>query len=199
VRRISRRIPWLLAVAILLLVAYFTHVRWFTWLGECLVKSEPPVSADLVVVLAGDFTGNRIVTAANLVRQGFAAKALVSGPAELYGMYESQLAIPFAVHKGFPESYFIPFPNESKSTTSEAEVIISLLHKLHVHRIDLVTSNFHTRRAAAIFRSQAPDIDTHVVAAPDRYFTPDGWWKNREGRKVFFLEWTKTVASWLGM
>jgi len=199
VGRIFRRIPWLLAAAVLLLVAYFTRDRWLTWSGEYLVKSEPPVAADLIVVLAGDFTGNRIVTAGNLVRQGFAAKALVSGPAEMYGLYESQLAIPFAVRKGFPESYFIAFPNESKSTTSEAEVIISLLHKLRVHRIDLVTSNFHTRRAGAIFRSQAPDIDTHVVGSPDRYFTPNGWWKDREGRKTFFLEWTKTIASWVGM
>jgi hypothetical protein len=38
-----------------------------------------------------------------------------------------------------------------------------------------------------------------MVAAPDLYFTPDGWWKNREGRKTFLLEWMKTVATWFGM
>jgi uncharacterized SAM-binding protein YcdF (DUF218 family) len=70
---------------------------------------------------------------------------------------------------------------------------------LHVHKIDLVTSNFHTRRAARTFRALAPDIEVHVVAAPDQYFTPGGWWKEREGRKTFFMEWAKTVGAWLGM
>jgi hypothetical protein len=38
-----------------------------------------------------------------------------------------------------------------------------------------------------------------VVAAPDDYFSADGWWRNREGRKVFLVEWLKTVANLLGM
>ena len=24
-----------------------------------------------------------------------------------------------------------------------------------------------------------------MVSAPDRYFSPHGWWKNRDGRKTF--------------
>ena len=91
------------------------------------------------------------------------------------------------------------FPNEAKSTASESEVVISRAAKLNVHKIDLVTSNFHTRRAGKIFRALAPDIEVHVVAAPDRYFTPNGWWKEREGRKTFLMEWMKTVGAWLGM
>ena len=50
--------------------------------------------------------------------------------------------------------------------------------------LDIVTSNYHTRRAGNIFRSKAHDLEFHIVAAPDRDFTPDGWWKNREGRKI---------------
>jgi uncharacterized SAM-binding protein YcdF (DUF218 family) len=151
------------------------------------------------VVLAGDFTGNRIFLAGKLVRQGFAPYALISGPSGIYGLYESDLAIPFAVRQGYPASSFQRLPNDSKSTKSEVQAIIPELRKRHVHSIDLVTSTFHTRRAGRIFRSLAPDIEIHVVAAPDPYFTPNGWWKQREGRKTFLLEWVKTVASWLGM
>jgi uncharacterized SAM-binding protein YcdF (DUF218 family) len=104
-----------------------------------------------------------------------------------------------AVRNGYPASYFVAFPNDSKSTASESAAIISELRKLRVHKIDLVTSNFHTRRAARIFRSQAPDIELHTVAAPDRYFTPNGWWKEREGRKTFLMEWAKTVGAWFDM
>ena len=197
-RSIFRRFRWLLALGLTILVLA-THALWLRALGEYLVHSDAPVKADIIVVLAGDFTGSRIRTAAGLVRQGFAPKALVSGPFGVYGRYESDLAIALAVQEGFPESYFQAFPNDSKSTASEAEAVISELRRLQVHRIDLVTSNFHTRRAAKIFRAKAPDIELSVVAAPDRYFSPDGWWKEREGRKTFLMEWMKTVSAWLGM
>jgi uncharacterized SAM-binding protein YcdF (DUF218 family) len=62
-----------------------------------------------------------------------------------------------------------------------------------------VTSNYHTRRAGRIFRSKAPDLEIHMIAAPDRDFTPDGWWKTRQGQKVFLDEWIKTVATWFGL
>jgi uncharacterized SAM-binding protein YcdF (DUF218 family) len=189
----------LLAVALGVVLVLATYPIWLTALGGYLVHSDAPVPADMIVVLAGDFTGSRIFTAGGLVRQGFAGKALISGPAGVYGVYESDLAIALAVRNGYPASYFVAFPNDSKSTASESEVVIAELRRLHVHKIDLVTSNFHTRRAARIFRSQAPDIEVHVVAAPDRYFTANGWWKEREGRKTFLMEWMKTVGSWLGM
>ena len=38
-----------------------------------------------------------------------------------------------------------------------------------------------------------------MVAAPDEFFSPYGWWHTREGRKVFFLEWSKTLASSVGI
>ena len=38
-----------------------------------------------------------------------------------------------------------------------------------------------------------------VIAAPDEFFRADSWWHNREGRKTIYMEWSKTVASFLGM
>jgi len=176
-----------------------TSPLWLAALGRYLVRAESPVRADLVVVLAGDYFGNRMLTAGDLVRRGFAPQALVSGPSAVYGLHESDLAIPFAVRHGYPESYFIAFPNDARSTRDEVADILAALNQRHVRRIDLVTSDYHTRRAGNIFRTKAPGIEIHVVAAPDANFTPDGWWKNREGRKTFVLEWMKTVATWFGM
>jgi uncharacterized SAM-binding protein YcdF (DUF218 family) len=164
-----------------------------------LVRSEAPVKADVIVVLAGDFAGNRILKAAELVRQGVAPQALIDGPGEAYGLHESDLAIPFAVRHGYPESYFIPFPNDARSTASEADAVVAELQRRKLHRIDIVTSDYHTRRAGNIFRSKARDLEIHMIAAPDRDFTPDGWWKTRDGKKVFATEWMKTVAGWLGL
>jgi uncharacterized SAM-binding protein YcdF (DUF218 family) len=200
VSRILRRFRWfLLITAALFLLLVPTHRFWLAALGGYLVRAEAPVPADMLVVLAGDYYGNRILTAGELVKQGFAPKALISGPADFYGLHETDLAIPFAVKHGYPESYFLALPNDSKSTVAEAEAVLAELRKLHVHRIDIVTSNFHTRRAGNIFRSRARDLEIHMVAAQDRYFTADGWWKSREGRKTFLTEWMKTAATWLGM
>jgi hypothetical protein len=38
-----------------------------------------------------------------------------------------------------------------------------------------------------------------TVAAPDNHFTPEGWWLDREGRKVFLTEWEKNIGDWLGL
>ena len=81
-----------------------------------LVRDEGPAHAEIAVVLAGDYYGNRILRAAELVKQGYVPNVLVSGPHMLYGFHECDLAIPFAVKRGYPESWFIRAPNETRST-----------------------------------------------------------------------------------
>ncbi len=109
---------------IALVAVIAAYPLWFATLGSFLVSADEPAPADMVVVLAGDSSGNRILKAAELVKRGFAPKALVSGPATFYGLYESDLAIPFAERAGYPASYFIAVPNKSRSTGEEARVIL---------------------------------------------------------------------------
>jgi uncharacterized SAM-binding protein YcdF (DUF218 family) len=189
----------LVCTVLLGLLVAVTSQFWLAALGRYLVRAEPPAPADLIVVLAGDFSGNRILTAAELVKRGFAPKALVSGTSGEYGLHETDLAIPFAVKHGYPESYFIPLPNEGRSTREEASYVLAALNKLHARRVDIVTSDYHTHRAGAIYRAQAPNLEIHLVAAPDLNFSSDGWWKNREGRKTFLLESVKTMTNWFGI
>ena len=189
-----------------LLALAATHAWWMTALGRLLVNDQGPAHADIAVVLAGDYYGNRVVRAAELVKQGYVPKVLVSGPDMLYGFYECDLEIPFAVKRGYPEGWFIREPNRARSTREEAAVVLADLRGRGVHRFQLVTSDFHTARAARIYRAQLqrlratdPDLDMRVVAAPDKYFRADGWWRNREGQKVFVMEWLKTVANLAGL
>jgi uncharacterized SAM-binding protein YcdF (DUF218 family) len=190
---------WLLVVFLLLVFAAAASPLWLAALGGYLVRAEQPVHADMIVVLAGDFSGNRILTSGDLVRRGFAPKALVSGPSGAYGMHESDLAIQFAVQHGFPASYFVALPNDARSTKAEADVVLAALEKQHARSVDIVTSNYHTRRAGNIYRAKNSGLEIHMLSAPDPYFTPGGWWKDRDARKTFLLEWMKTVATWLGM
>ncbi len=193
-RRILRASALLLVAVVVLLVLFHTAI--LAALGNFLVKAEPPQKVDLIVVLAGDGFGRRILKAGELLQQGYATQALVSGPDGNYGRYECDLAIPFAVKAGDPESYFLHFEHHARSTVEESTALAKRLREMGVKRVMLVTSNYHTRRAGKIFRRAVPDLDVVVVSAPDKYFNPDNWWKDREASKIFLLEWVKTVAEW---
>ena len=123
-------------------------------------------------MLAGDISGNRILKAAELVREGYASKLLVSGPSGFYGYHECDLAIPFAVKAGYPESIFVHLESDARSTREEALPAVAELRRLGAHRVLLVTSDFQTRRAGRIFRATAPDLTFDVIAAPDNISAP---------------------------
>jgi uncharacterized SAM-binding protein YcdF (DUF218 family) len=195
----SRFVRWLAAAAVLAAILIAARSYWLGALGGFLVESEEPFHADLAVVLAGDDSGNRILKAAELVKQGYAPKVLVSGPECCYGRYESDLAIPFAVGHGYPAEWFIALPATTKSTREEALAILPELQRRQVRRFLVVTSDYHSRRAARVYRALAPAGSFRVVTAPDVYFAAERWWHNREGRKQFLLEWLKTVADWVGL
>jgi uncharacterized SAM-binding protein YcdF (DUF218 family) len=190
-----KRVLLFLAAAVVLLVLF--HATLLAALGNFLVKAGPPQKADIIVVLAGDGFGHRILTAGDLIREGYAAQAIISGPDGNYGNYECDLAIPFAVKAGDPESDFIHLEHHARSTVEEAQVVVKKLREMGVKRALLLTSTYHTRRAGNIFRRAAPDLDFIVVAAPDEFFKPDAWWHNREASKTFTYEWMKTIAEWL--
>jgi uncharacterized SAM-binding protein YcdF (DUF218 family) len=151
-----------------------------------------------LLVLGGDDYGTRIIKAAELAQAGYAPYVLVSGPVKLLG-HESDATIEYARRQGFPDSLFRPLPNNADSTRSEAQFIGSYLRAHGLNRILLVTSNFHTRRAAWLMRHENPGLQVDVVPAPDPRFTPNAWWKSRTGQKTFLIEWIKTVATWLGL
>jgi uncharacterized SAM-binding protein YcdF (DUF218 family) len=180
-------------------VLFVTRETWLSWMGEYLTYSEPPCKADIIVVLAGDAWGNRVVKGGELQRAGWAPKVLVSGAGTDYLHNEGDLAIEFAVHAGYAADAFVNLPSPARSTEEEAAYIIPEMRRRGVHKFLLVTSDFHTRRASEVYHKKAPDLPFCVVAARDNDFSPDGWWHTREGRKTAFFEWCKTIAHFLGL
>lgn len=178
------------------LVFVFSHqILWS--LGAVLDNGEPPRKADIIVVIGGDGSGSRILTAAELARQGYAPKVLVSGGPEFYGRQESDLAIDFAVQHGYPRDAFFPLHYPALSTADEARADIEELRRLGVHKYLLVTSVYHTARASRTFRREGADLEVHPISAPERYWQKGEWWKNREGRKIWFYETVRTIADYL--
>jgi uncharacterized SAM-binding protein YcdF (DUF218 family) len=193
----------LLFTAAFLVLLYLTRSWWLPAFGYGLIHDEGPAKADIAVVLAGDSYGHRIVKAGELVRAGYVPAALVSGPAGAYGLQESDLAIPFAVRQGFPADWFIAFPNHTLSTREEATAVLGELRRRNVKSFLLVTSNYHTARARRIYlaaeRASGGGPQIRTVAAPDEFFRPDRWWRSRQGQKIAFMEWSKTVATVFGL
>lgn len=182
------------------LVSIFLWREGILWsLGAVLDRGSPPQKADMIVVLGGDSSGRRILTAAELARQGYAPKVLVSGAGEQYGRFESDLATEFAVKHGYAAELFIPSHYAAVSTRDEARADMAELRRRGVHRFLLVTSVYHTARAGRIFGREAGGLEMRVVAAPERYWKDGKWWQEREGRKIWFMEMLKTVADYLGI
>ena len=147
--------------------------------------------------MGGDNFGTRITKAAQLAEAGYAPFVLVSGPQSLLG-HESDETIEFARREHFAGSLFRPLPHNLNSTRAEAAFIGQYLRAHNLKKIDLVTSNFHTRRAAMLMRNQNRDLRVVPVAAPDPAFTPSTWWNTRDGQKTFLLEWMKTIGAAVG-
>jgi uncharacterized SAM-binding protein YcdF (DUF218 family) len=192
-----------LALLLLGAAVYLSRDLWLAAFGRALVHDDGAAKADIAVVLAGDYWGHRMTKAAELVRQGYVPRVLVSGPPGFYGVNEADAAIQFAVGKGYPADWFIPLRHTALSTREEAGVVLDALKQRNIHSFLLVTSNYHTARARRIYlnaehrRGGGPDM--RVVASGDQFFTAGDWWRNREGQKTVFMEWTKTLSSAFGI
>lgn len=190
---------WIVSLLILIALAILTAGSWLPFFGTFFVISHPLQPADAIIVLAGDGSGRRVLKAGELVREGIAPVALVSGPVQIYQQNEADLAIAQAVRQGFPPSYFKAVISESDSTREEAMNFRTVLQKMGFHKVLLVTSDFHTRRALHTFVAVIPEVEFRIAAAPVQNFDPARWWISRPGRKLVFFEWLKTIADRLGV
>jgi uncharacterized SAM-binding protein YcdF (DUF218 family) len=183
-----------IAAAILAVVLLIRWQAALSLLGSCLIDSEAPRPADLILVLGGDFWGPRVVKGAELSTLGYSRTVLISGP-PYRGRPEGELAVDFLVKQGFSREMFAVFGHTAGSTVGEALALRGELARRGVKRVILVTSSYHSRRAAIVFRLFCPGIRFVSVPAPDPHFYAESWWKSRASRGVFFSEWTKIFGT----
>jgi len=146
------------------------------------------------VVLGGDFYGPRVIKGADLAKEGYAPSVLFSGT--IYqGRPEGERAIEFLVQRGYPAKLFVVFPHTAQSTIAEAMALRGELARRRARRVIVVTSSYHSRRAAIVLQLFCPEIDFISVPAPDPHYDANNWWKEGGSRKLFFSEWAKIVGS----
>lgn len=163
-------------------------------LGEFLVCSPTPQPADLVLVLAGDFYGPRVIKGADLGVQGYAPVVLISST-PYQDRTEAIAAIAFLTERGYPRGLFQGFTHRAPSTIAEALVLRPELKRRGVKRVLLVTSAYHSRRASIVFGLFCPGIRFITIGAPDQLYHPDNWWEYPNSRRLFFSEWKKIFGT----
>lgn len=181
------------AVCLLVILVLGQELRLLA--GKFLVCSDTPQPADLILVIGGDFYGPRVLKGAELGVQGYAPLVLISGPPYQNGRSEAEFAIDFLTARGYPKRLFQSFGHHAESTVGEAIAVRAELQRRQVHRVILVTSAYHSRRADIVFRLFCPDIHFISVPDPDPHYRPEHWWTDTGSRYLLFSEYEKIIGT----
>jgi uncharacterized SAM-binding protein YcdF (DUF218 family) len=182
VRKLIKRTALGVFLLLLLLVA-----AALLFPGPFLTVDSGPVKADVVVLLGGG-SHERPERAAELFKEHVAPRIIISG----YG--DCEINRHLLVAAGVPAKA-IEVESKSKTTKENAQFTIQLLREQKLKRVILVTSWYHSRRALACFRHEAPDIK--FFSRPSYFASARAEWShNRIGNRVR-LEYVKLLGYWL--
>ena len=199
-----------LRITLIVLVLIITIISIFTFrnAGQFLVKKDEVVNVDAMVVLMGSIP-DRSLQAADLYNKGIVDRVilveatlggyqkLVDKGIEIVSITEKMRNS--MVSHGIPPEKIVILPGKANSTKMEACIVSDYIRKDHsIDTIIVVSSNYHTRRASMIFRSElnSKENPVRVLVYPSSYseFSPEKWWKNRRDIKIALSEYIRIFA-----
>ncbi len=193
-----RLIRCIVLLAVLTALAFFFHGAVLTRAGQMIVRSDELKPADAIVVLAGEPT-ERVAYGVKLYKEGWARKDLMvmAGGPLVWKHSWASLMKEHAESLGVPADRIL-LEDSSRSTEEDALYTRDVLKKHHIGSIILVTSPYHSRRAAIIF-GRVLGKDVTVVNAPvtESWFHTAEWWKRRRDRAMVLNEFSKYTWLWL--
>jgi hypothetical protein len=154
---------------------------------------DEPEKSDAIVVLAGE-TNFRPARALQLLHQGVAPRVFMDAETRNL-IYDTQLIdIAQKYVNSLEEAGRVSVcPINGFSTKAEVDDVSRCLQAMGAHRVLIVTSEFHTRRALMIFRHHLPQYQINVAAARNPAQFGEAWWTNREWAKTTLDEWMKML------
>jgi uncharacterized SAM-binding protein YcdF (DUF218 family) len=145
------------------------------------------VKADVIVVLGGGPHEQRAERAAELFKENFAPRIIVSGAGD------EPIHRQILIQSGVP-AVAIQIEDKSTTTRENAEFTIKLLRAEKIRSAILVTSWYHSRRALKIFERFAPEIKFY--SRPSYFaFGREDW--SRVMAKRIYLEYMKLPGYWV--
>ncbi|HBQ26303.1 MAG TPA: hypothetical protein DD791_07915 [Syntrophomonas sp.] len=204
---VKRKRVLFIGIVLLVLLAVL-----FRYAGGGIVAGDSPEKADLIIVLMGSGP-DRILGAVDLYEQGYApCIMMVENWQPGYELLESrgvslprdaELAAMVGVQLEVAEEAFVILPGDARSTQDEALIVTQYLkeQQLKVDKVLLVSSKYHSRRSAKIFRwaLRGLERDVKVLSCPTPYddFNAAAWWNSREDAKRVVMEYAKLVNFYL--
>ena len=175
------------------LIALASGVWLFLRAGTWLICGEDRLEkAGAILVLNGDVGFERTKRAAELLKAGWAPIMIVSGFGSVGDSARAMKAE--AVRLGAPADRIL---TEELATDTYENMKFSkpILEKLGARSVIIVTSSYHSRRAAAVAEKVlGPGIRVTNSPVHNSFFDDKGWWKSTWGRSVVFSEVWKLTA-----
>ena len=205
-RRTFRRTLAVAAIVLLAVMAY-----GFTQVGRFLTKEDALQKADAIAVLAGTRM-DRPLEAVDLYRQGYAPRIVLTYREEEDSFValaargvmlaaEADEARDIFVRLAVPADAIILPPRIHDNTAQEAQTFLELARKNGWHRIIVVTSRYHLRRAGFAMRREMVGTGVEVEMHGTRYedVNPERWWTTRSDLRWVLDEGAKLIAYELGL
>jgi uncharacterized SAM-binding protein YcdF (DUF218 family) len=195
----------LIVVAAAALIAVLLGPTVLGAAGRYLVEEDAPRRADAIVVLTGSYP-DRILEAVALYKDGYAPRIILCREPENSGfrrLRELGVHVPklfelnqsVAEQLGVPASAIAVVGRPAGSTYSEAELVLEHVLQHGDRSILLVTSKYHSRRAARIYRHLAAGrVQVIVRPAREDDFQPERWWRDRASTRRVVIEYQKLLT-----
>jgi len=159
---------WVIGLAAAYLIAFHTPLLWK--IGEPLKLADVPTQADAIVVLAGGVGEagqvgkgyeERVQYAVALYQQGLAPQIVFSSGYS-YALQEAYVMQALAVSLGVPEKR-IRLETDGRNTAEQVHNVVRILRAHDWNSVLLVSSPYHMRRLALVWRKQAPELEAHYT------------------------------------
>lgn len=168
----------------------------FKAIGGLLVTEDKLLKADAIVVMNGDDKdGSRMRKAIDLFRKGYGKYIVFCGKKIGWETYSTDIMRNQAYASKVPETSIISAITKSDSTIDEVNTLLRVFKEKDFRDVLVVTSNYHTRRTAFVFRHlvNSDGVKISMVPAQNSEFRTDSWWQNRLYAKTFFFEASKLL------
>jgi len=149
--------------------------------------------SDAIVVLAGE-TSLRPALGLELLREQMGSRLFLDAEAaeRIYDQPLTEIAERYV--NSLPEAKQISVCSIAGfSTAAETADVSRCIGGTGAHRVLIVTSDYHSRRALMIFSRRLPQYQWSIAAAHNPAAFGDAWWRHREWAKTTFDEWTKLI------
>jgi uncharacterized SAM-binding protein YcdF (DUF218 family) len=186
------------AVVVLLLFLGALLLWGLRYAGRPLVVSKDIGPPDAIVMLASH-EWERLPAAAEVARRFPSSVVLLTLPVKVtkFNCHLCSERPSWLNREGVAAERIVQLaPNPSSNTYGEALAVREYASGHPLHKVVVVTSPYHTRRALRVFEHVLGSVGVEVGMVPASAYSaaePDGWWRHPYDRWYVTYEWAALI------